>query len=231
MADNAKTKRGLLLLLLPCEENIRRAESTDRPTDQTATLTDTHSHDVRDLSLPLPPFLPSSPLLASAHLLTPSLTHSLYSTLAFSARGHVIITATAAAVFERGRRRGEERSQSTFCCTHYFFRPSLPPTHLPNRIMQRRKDGQRCWQHVRPPYQRKGRKEGRPYSEPEQRGQRKPPHPPPPPPPPPSTSPYTNRRPRIINAAKRGEVDDGGTDGSMEQLPSFLPSSVPYFEL
>ena len=161
MADNAKTKRGLLLLLLPCEENIRRAESTDRPTDQTATLTDTHSHDVRDLSLPLPPFLPSSPLLASAHLLTPSLTHSLYSTLAFSARGHVIITATAAAVFERGRRRGEERSQSTFCCTHYFFRPSLPPTHLPNRIMQRRKDGQRCWQHVRPPYQRKGRKEGR----------------------------------------------------------------------
>ena len=113
----------------------------------------------------LSPFLPSSlpppswPQLT--YSLPPSLTHSLYSTLAFSARGHVIITATAAAVFERGRRRGEERSQSTFCCTHYFFRPSLPPTHLPNRIMQRRKDGQRCWQHVRPPYQRKGRKEGR----------------------------------------------------------------------
>ena len=79
MADNAKTKRGLLLLLLPCEENIRRAESTDRPTDQTATLTDTHSHDVRDLSLPLPPFLPSSlpppswPQLT--YSLPPSLTH------------------------------------------------------------------------------------------------------------------------------------------------------------
>ena len=161
------------LPLLPCEENIPRAESSnrasarpnsnsDRPTDRETDRHDTHSHDVRvrDLSLP-----------SRLGLLTHSLT--LFHARFFCPRPCYY------GVLESREERGEELSQSTFCCSHYFFGPrlpslpslsSLPPTHLPNRIMQRRrKDGlQRCWQHVRPHYQgfgegggKEGRKGGR----------------------------------------------------------------------
>ena len=214
-----------------CEENIPRAESTTA-TGTMATLT-------------APPTPIRTTFVTSPSLSLRSLTHSLYSTLAFSARGRVI---TTTARYFRG---GEgKRANLRFAAPIIFsafpsvrpsvpssFFPSLPPTHLPNRIMQRRKDGrgrqQRFWQHVRPHYQREGRKEGHIQT----RRLRKPPHPPSPPPLP-CKSPYTNLCPRTINAAKsewgsgRTRTDGGRTrrrDGSMEQLPSLPPSFLPEF--
>ena len=211
-----------------CEENIPRAESTTA-TGTMATLT-----------------APPTPI-RTTFVTSPSL--SLRSLTLFHAR----FFCPRPCYYDDGavlQRRGREASQSTFCCTHYFFGlpsvrpsvpssffPSLPPTHLPNRIMQRRKDGrgrqQRFWQHVRPHYQREGRKEGHIQT----RRLRKPPHPPSPPPLP-CKSPYTNLYPRTINAAKsewgsgRTRTDGGRTrrrDGSMEQLPSLPPSFLPEF--
>ena len=153
LADNAITKRALLppsSSLATCEENIPRAvpppnQPSGRANSNADRPTDTHSHDVRDL----PPFLPLC-LPSVAH----SLTHFIPRSLArffcprpcYYGNGGVVASAARKGYFREGRI--ENRGQSTFCCTHYFFGlpspplpSSLPPTHLPNRIMQRRKDG------------------------------------------------------------------------------------------
>ena len=184
--------------------------------------------------------------------LTRSLTHPLYSTLAlvrfFCPRpcyyGNGVVGGGTDGYF-RGEGRIENRAWPIYVLLHPLFfsafhpllslPPSLPPTHLPNRIMQRRKDGAAALLATRKAAPSEGSREGRREGgEGHIQSQRKPPHPPPPPPPSPPLSPYTNRRPRTINAAKRGEVDgrrmehgpptDRRTDGRIEGATSFLGS-------
>ena len=135
--------------LATCEENIPRAvpppnRASGRANSNADRPTDTHSHDVRDL----PPF----PLCVSIPSLAHSLTHFIPRSLVrfFCPRPCYYGNGGGTEGYFRGEGRIENRGQSTFCCTHYFspaFLPSpplppfLPPTHLPNRIMQWRKDG------------------------------------------------------------------------------------------
>ena len=104
-----------------CEENIPRAESTTA-TGTMATLT-------------APPTPIRTTFVTSPSLSLRSLTHSLYSTLAFSARGRVI---TTTARYFRG---GEgKRANLRFAAPIIFsafrpsVRPSLPPSFPPSLL-------------------------------------------------------------------------------------------------